>query len=256
QSGRLLGWHPGARPSHPTPSAQRPKPQGPQLFQPLRTDPARRPPASRLQYRWSPPRRPTAAPRPMLSCNPHSTTRPSAPSRRHQTRPRHLSLLSHPRWPRRHRCRPPPHRTHHHSCSGLTNLLTKCKHSGRKRLTNNPRSRPWPDGYDEVEFAPNRATARDGSPRLADKTTLDVGYPVERGRRERPLFDRTRRVFELLQRRGADQHSRHCALHEDVAQRGLDQAVGMTLADQRFEAPGTLYITAVIGARADRRRRR
>src|SRR5439155_6163634 len=35
------------------------------------------------------------------------------------------------------------------------------------------RSRPWPDGYDEVEFAPNRATARDGSPRLADKTTLD-----------------------------------------------------------------------------------
>src|SRR4029077_16302043 len=65
---------------------------------------------------------------------PIPTTRPSAPSRRHQTRPRHLSLLSHPRWPRRHRCRPPPHRTHHHSCSGLTNLLTKCKHSGRKRL--------------------------------------------------------------------------------------------------------------------------
>src|SRR2546423_13943579 len=62
------------------------------------------------------------------------TTRPSAPSRRHQTRPRHLSLLSHPRWPSRHRCRPPPHRTHHHSCSGLTNLLTRCKHSGRKRL--------------------------------------------------------------------------------------------------------------------------
>src|SRR5215469_12824062 len=103
-------------------------------------------------------------------------------------------------------------------------------------LTNNPRSRPWPDGYDEVEFAPNRARERDESPRLADKTTLDVGYPVKRGRRERPLFDRTRRVFELLQRRVADQHSRDCALHDDVAQRGLDQAVGMTLADQRFEA--------------------
>src|SRR5207302_4221987 len=107
-----------------------PKPQGPQLFQPCRTDPARRPPSSRLQYRWSPSRRPTAAPRPILSRLHIPTTRPSAPSRRHQTRPRHLSLLSHPRWPRRHRCRPPPHRTHHHSCSGLTNLLTRCKHSG------------------------------------------------------------------------------------------------------------------------------
>src|SRR3977135_3727945 len=42
--------------------------------------------------------------------------------------------LSHPRWPRRHRCRPPPHRTHHHSCSRLTNLLTRCKHSVRKGL--------------------------------------------------------------------------------------------------------------------------
>jgi hypothetical protein len=113
-------------------------------------------------------------------------------------------------------------------------------------LTNNPRSRPWPDGYDEVKFAPNRATVRDGSPRLADKTTLDVGYPIERGRRERPLFDRTRRVFELLQRRVADQHSRHCALHDDVAQRGLDQAVGMTLADQRFEAEGTLTVASPI----------
>src|SRR5690348_13962594 len=119
----------------PNPVPQRPKPQGPLLFQPRRTDPARRPPASRLQYRWSPPRRPTAAPRPILSRHPIPTTRPSAPSRRHQARPRHLSLLSHPRWPRRHRCRPPPHRTHHHSCFGLTNLLTRCKHSARKRLT-------------------------------------------------------------------------------------------------------------------------
>ena len=75
-------------------------------------------------------------------------------------------------------------------------------------LTNNPRSRPWPDGYDEVKFAPNRATARDESPRLADKTTLDVGYPIERGRRERPLFDRTRRVFANLRNEvlGVNQH--------------------------------------------------
>src|SRR5215813_12124899 len=108
--------------------------------------------------------------------------------------------------------------------------------------------------YSRAGCSPRNSPA--GSPRLADKTTLDVGYPIERGRRERPLFDRTRREFELLQRRVADQHSRHCALHDDIAQRGLDQAVRMTLADQRFEAPGTLDISAVIGARADRRRRR
>jgi hypothetical protein len=48
------------------------------------------------------------------SRHPIPTTRPSAPSRRHQTRPRQLSLLSHQRWPRRHRCRPPSDRTHHH----------------------------------------------------------------------------------------------------------------------------------------------
>src|SRR6266478_6332327 len=70
----------------------------------------------------------------MLSRHPLPTTRPSAPTRRHQTRHWHLPLLPHPRWPRRHCCRPPPHRTHHHPCSRLTNLLTRCKHSGRKRL--------------------------------------------------------------------------------------------------------------------------
>src|SRR5258705_1125347 len=134
QSGRLLGWHPGAPPSHPTPSRQRPQPQGSQLFQPRRADLAFGPAASRLQHRRPPPRRPPAPTRPMLSCHSLPTTRPSAPTRRHQARHRHLSLLPHPRWPRRHRCRPPPHRPHHHSCSGLTNLLTKCKHSGRKRL--------------------------------------------------------------------------------------------------------------------------
>src|SRR5580700_3478384 len=134
QSGRLRGWHPGARPSHPTPFRQRLQRQGPQLFQPRRTDPARGPATSRLQHRRPPPRRPPAAGRPMLSCNPHPTTRSSAPSRRHQTRHRHLSLLSHPRSPRRHRRRPPPHRTHHNSCSRLIHLLTRCKHSVRKGL--------------------------------------------------------------------------------------------------------------------------
>src|SRR6185436_10660768 len=63
-----------------------------------------------------------------------SATRPPAPPRRHQTRHRHLSLLSHPPWSRCHCCRSPPHRAHHHSRSRLTNLLTTCKHSGRKGL--------------------------------------------------------------------------------------------------------------------------
>src|SRR4029077_16302040 len=97
QSGRLLGWHPGARPSHPTPSTQRPKPQGPQFFQPRRTDPARRAPATQLQYRWSPPRRPTATPLPILSRHPIPTTRPSAPSppplSRQLARRRHLGVI-------------------------------------------------------------------------------------------------------------------------------------------------------------------
>src|SRR6266446_8327231 len=70
----------------------------------------------------------------MLSRHPLPTTRPSAPTRRHQTRHWHLPLLPHPRRPRRHCCWPPPHRTNHHSCPRLTNLLTRCKHSARKRL--------------------------------------------------------------------------------------------------------------------------
>src|SRR5436853_7703604 len=70
----------------------------------------------------------------MLSRNPLSPSRPSASTRRHQTRRPHVSVLSHPRRPRRHRCLPPPYRTHHHSRSRLTNLLTTCKHSDRKPL--------------------------------------------------------------------------------------------------------------------------
>src|SRR5207245_7065326 len=80
-------------------------------------------------------RRPWTFAPPMLSRHPLPTTRPSAPTRRHQTRHWHLPLLPHPRWPRRHCCWPPPHRTHHHSCSRLTNLRTRCKHSVRKRLS-------------------------------------------------------------------------------------------------------------------------
>jgi SAM domain (Sterile alpha motif) len=72
--------------------------------------------------------RPPAAALSMLSRHPLPTTRPSAPTRRHQARHWHLPLLPHPRWPRRHCCWPPPHRTNHHSCSRLTNLLTRCKH--------------------------------------------------------------------------------------------------------------------------------
>ena len=68
----------------------------------------------------------------MLSRLPLPATRPPAPPRRHQTRHRHLSLLPHPRWSRCHCCRSPPHRAHHYSRSRLTNLLTTCKHFGRK----------------------------------------------------------------------------------------------------------------------------
>src|SRR5258707_870092 len=53
-----------------------------------------------------------------------------------------------------------------------------------------------------VEPRTGTATARDGSPRLADKTTLDVGHPIERGRRERPLFDRRRRGPGIIVRFG------------------------------------------------------
>ena len=71
-------------------------------------------------------------------------------------------------------------------------------------------------------------TARSNSPRTGQQhETNHRGSPTKprwmsatrssAGRRERPLFDRTRRVFELLQRRVADQHSRHRALHDDVA---------------------------------------
>src|ERR1700719_5303532 len=86
-------------------------------------------PLSRTTARWnigrarhpaprprSAPRRPLAAAHPMLSRHPLPTTRPSAPTRRHQTCHRYLPLLPHPRWPRRHCCWPPPHRTNHHSC--------------------------------------------------------------------------------------------------------------------------------------------
>jgi hypothetical protein len=48
QSGRLLDWHPSARPSYPTPCRQRPHRQGPQLLQPCRADSPCRPAPSQL----------------------------------------------------------------------------------------------------------------------------------------------------------------------------------------------------------------
>ena len=82
-SGRLLSWHPSARPSYPTPCRQRPHRQGPQLLQPCRADSACRPATSQLQHQRPPPRRPRPASRPMLTANPHQTPCPSTPTRRH-----------------------------------------------------------------------------------------------------------------------------------------------------------------------------
>src|SRR5262250_2299055 len=77
----------------------------------LNSEPTRRPAASRLQHRRPPPRRPPANAWPVCSRYPHPAARSPAPPRRHQTRHRHLSLLSYSRRPCRHRCRPAPQRT-------------------------------------------------------------------------------------------------------------------------------------------------
>jgi len=86
----------------------------------LNSEPTRRPAASRLQHRRPPPRRPPANAWPVCSRYPHPAARSPAPPRRHQTRHRHLSLLSYSRRPCRHCCRPPPQRTPYCSCTGLT----------------------------------------------------------------------------------------------------------------------------------------
>src|SRR6516164_8192294 len=70
----------------------------------------------------------------VLARYPHQTTRPPAPTARHQTRRWHLPVLPHPYRTSRDRRRPPPYRTHHHPSSRLTNLLTSCKHLARKLL--------------------------------------------------------------------------------------------------------------------------
>src|SRR5262249_31222198 len=69
QSGRLLGWYPSARPSHPTSPRQRPHRQRPQLLQPPRTDPAFGP--------GRPPPTPRPAPAAPTSC--HSSPNPLPP---------------------------------------------------------------------------------------------------------------------------------------------------------------------------------
>src|SRR6202043_3506310 len=76
QSGRLLGWHPSARPSDPTPCCQRPHRQGPQLLQPCRADSARRPAPSQLQHQRHPPRRPRPAESPNAHRQPSPDTSP------------------------------------------------------------------------------------------------------------------------------------------------------------------------------------
>src|SRR6516225_10726497 len=70
----------------------------------------------------------------VLARYPHQTTRPPAPTARHQTRRWHLPVLPHPYRTSRDRRRPPPYRTHHHPSSRLTNLLTSCKHLACKLL--------------------------------------------------------------------------------------------------------------------------
>ena len=70
----------------------------------------------------------------VLARYPHQTTRPPAPTARHQTRRWHLPVLPHSYRTSRDRRRPPPYRTHHHPSSRLTILLTSCKHLARKLL--------------------------------------------------------------------------------------------------------------------------
>src|SRR5438105_5254861 len=83
------------------------------------------------------------------------------------------------------------------------------------------------------------------SARLAGKAALDLGDAVERSLRQCSFFDRARGIFQLLQRRVADQHRRDRRLRRDISDRGFDQAVGMPVADQRHEAAGALDIAAV-----------
>src|SRR6516164_9805197 len=83
----------------------------------------------------------------VLARYPHQTTRPPAPTARHQTHRWHLPVLPHPFRTSRDRRRPPPYRTHHHPSSRLTNLLTSCKHLARKLLKGPlDRRKPSQDG--------------------------------------------------------------------------------------------------------------
>src|SRR5207344_1374310 len=101
-----------------------------------------------------------------------------------------------------------------------------------------------------------RFMASPGSARFASKAALDFGDAGESGGRERALLYRTDGVFEVLHRRIADEDGRDRRLRDDIADRGFDQAVGVSLADQRLEAAGALDVAAIVRARTDRRRRR
>src|ERR1700736_3362243 len=90
------------------------------------------------------------------------------------------------------------------------------------------------------------------SSRLADKTALQFGQPIESRARQRTLVDRARGIFELIQRRVADQHGRYGVIGDRKTQSCIDQAVGMALADQRLEPSRALDIGAVAAAGTDR----
>jgi hypothetical protein len=99
-------------------------------------------------------------------CSPATLTRQlprPAPTARHQTRRRHLPLLSHPYWTSRDRRRPPPYRTDHHPSSRLTNLLTSCKHLARKLLREPGRRIRVGDCADGRDRIDNRASTTSSS---------------------------------------------------------------------------------------------
>src|SRR5438270_12009945 len=90
------------------------------------------------------------------------------------------------------------------------------------------------------------------SSRLAKKTLLHRGYALDSFARERSLLGRGGGVFQVFERRAADERSRHRLVGNGEAHRQLDQTVGKPFANQRLEPPGTLDIGPVRGTRADR----
>src|SRR5262249_41691472 len=77
---------------------------------------------------------------------------------------------------------------------------------------------------------------------LADKASLQLGEPPKRSVGQRTLVDRARGVFELVERRVADEHGRYGVVGDRKAQCRVDQALGMAFADQRLEPLCPRYI--------------